>query len=87
MNRRMSRMRSEAQTDDSRQSGTVKDPVCGMVIAPDKAALLAHAQKSGVPELWAPRAVLVVGAIPVLGSGKVDLAATLALARQTRPLL
>ena len=53
----------------------------------DKAALLAHAQNAGFPELWVPRAVLVVGAIPVLGSGKVDLAATVALARHTRPLL
>ncbi|MEQ1710429.1 MAG: AMP-binding protein [Hyphomicrobium sp.] len=53
----------------------------------EKGALLQHAQKGGFPELWAPKAVLVVGAIPVLGSGKVDLAAAHALAKQTRPLL
>lgn len=53
----------------------------------DKAALLAHARGSGFPELWVPKAVLVVGAIPVLGSGKVDLAAARELARSTRPLL
>ncbi len=53
----------------------------------EKAALQAHARASGFPELWVPKAILVVGAIPVLGSGKVDLAATLAMARQTRALL
>lgn len=53
----------------------------------DKSALLVHAQEEGFPELWAPKAVLVVASIPVLGSGKVDLAATHALARNTRPLL
>jgi acyl-[acyl-carrier-protein]-phospholipid O-acyltransferase/long-chain-fatty-acid--[acyl-carrier-protein] ligase len=53
----------------------------------DKAAILEHAQRQGFPELWVPKAILVVPAIPVLGSGKVDLAATLALARHTRPLL
>jgi len=53
----------------------------------DKAALLDHARSSGFPELWVPKAVLVVGSIPVLGSGKVDLAATRELARSVRPLL
>lgn len=53
----------------------------------DKAALLAFAKSQGMPELWVPRAVLVVGSIPVLGSGKVDLSATVDLVRQTRPLL
>lgn len=53
----------------------------------DKAALLAHARCSGFPELWVPKAVLVVGQIPVLGSGKVDLAAARELARKSRPLL
>ncbi len=53
----------------------------------DKAAVLAFAKSQGVPELWVPRAVLVVGSIPVLGSGKVDLSATLDLVRHTRPLL
>lgn len=53
----------------------------------EKPALQAHARASGFPELWVPKAILVVGAIPVLGSGKVDLAATQAMARQTRALL
>ena len=52
-----------------------------------KDALLAHARKEGFPELWVPKALLVVPAIPVLASGKVDLQATLEMARQTRPLL
>ncbi|MFN3868024.1 MAG: AMP-binding protein [Hyphomicrobiaceae bacterium] len=53
----------------------------------DKAALLAFAKAQGMPELWVPKAVLVVPSIPVLGSGKVDFAATLDLVRHTRPLL
>ncbi len=53
----------------------------------DRAALHAHAQSHGFPELWVPRAMLVVGSIPVLGSGKTDLAATLAMVRQTRSML
>lgn len=53
----------------------------------DKHALIAHAKAEGIPELWVPRAILVVGTIPVMGTGKVDLPATTALARATRPLL
>lgn len=53
----------------------------------DRAALLAHAQAQGYPEFWAPRAILVTAAIPVLGSGKIDYAATQELARTMRPLL
>ena len=53
----------------------------------DKAQLLAHAKASGFPELWVPRAVMVVGSIPVSGTGKVDFQATLAMTRQARPLL
>jgi len=52
-----------------------------------KEALLAHARKEGFPELWVPKAVLVVPAVPVLASGKVDLQATQEMARQARPLL
>ena len=36
----------------------------------DKGVLLAHAQAAGFPEIWVPKAVMVVPAIPVLGSGK-----------------
>jgi acyl-[acyl-carrier-protein]-phospholipid O-acyltransferase/long-chain-fatty-acid--[acyl-carrier-protein] ligase len=53
----------------------------------DKSALLERAKADGFAELWVPRAILVVGQIPVLGSGKVDLPATTELARATRPLL
>jgi acyl-[acyl-carrier-protein]-phospholipid O-acyltransferase/long-chain-fatty-acid--[acyl-carrier-protein] ligase len=53
----------------------------------DKDALLAHARSEGFPELWVPKAILVVANIPVLGSGKVDLPATQELVRQTRALL
>lgn len=53
----------------------------------DKASLLKHARSQGFPELWAPKAVMVVKAIPVMGSGKVDLPATTAMAQNARPLL
>ncbi len=50
-----------------------------------KDELLAHARKEGFPELWVPKSLLVVSAIPVLASGKVDLQATHELANQARP--
>ena len=50
-----------------------------------KAALQAHARKEGFPELWIPKAILIVEAVPVLGSGKVDLAATQRLALRNHP--
>ncbi|MGZ5851772.1 MAG: AMP-binding protein [Hyphomicrobium sp.] len=50
-----------------------------------KDELLAHARKEGFPELWVPKALLVVPAIPVLASGKIDLQATHELAAQPRP--
>ena len=53
----------------------------------DKAALQARAKADGFPELWVPRAIMVVGQIPVLGSGKVDFPGTIEMARQARPLL
>jgi acyl-[acyl-carrier-protein]-phospholipid O-acyltransferase/long-chain-fatty-acid--[acyl-carrier-protein] ligase len=53
----------------------------------DRGELLAHAQAQGYPELWVPRAVLVTGAIPVLGSGKTDYAGARELALTMRPLL
>ena len=53
----------------------------------DRDALAAYARAQGFAELAVPKAILVVAAIPVMGTGKVDLPATLALARQTRPLL
>ncbi len=53
----------------------------------DKAALAGHARDQGVAELWVPKALLVTQQIPILGSGKVDYAATLEMAREARPLL
>ncbi len=53
----------------------------------DRDALQKRAKFDGFPELWIPRAVRVVGAIPILGSGKIDYAATAELARMMRPLL
>lgn len=50
----------------------------------DRQSLLAHAKRGGFPELWIPKSVLVVAEIPILGSGKVDLPATLKLATSLR---
>jgi acyl-[acyl-carrier-protein]-phospholipid O-acyltransferase/long-chain-fatty-acid--[acyl-carrier-protein] ligase len=52
-----------------------------------KDALLEYARKEGFPELWVPKALLVVASIPVLATGKVDLQATREMARKVRPLL
>ncbi len=53
----------------------------------DHAVLLEHSRRQGFPQLWVPKHILVVANIPVMGSGKVDLPATAALVRQSRPLL
>jgi acyl-[acyl-carrier-protein]-phospholipid O-acyltransferase/long-chain-fatty-acid--[acyl-carrier-protein] ligase len=53
----------------------------------DRSALQAAAKLQGFPELWVPRAILVTGSIPVLGNGKIDYGATLALAASRRSLL
>lgn len=52
----------------------------------DRDVLLAHSRGQGFPELWVPKAILVSG-IPVLGSGKVDYAATVEMARRLRAML
>ena len=52
----------------------------------DRAALLAYAQARGFAELWVPRVIMTVAAIPVLGSGKTDFPATLAMVRETRSI-
>jgi acyl-[acyl-carrier-protein]-phospholipid O-acyltransferase / long-chain-fatty-acid--[acyl-carrier-protein] ligase len=53
----------------------------------DRAAFHAHAKAEGVSELFIPRAILVVAAIPVLGSGKVDYGSTAELAKAQRALI
>lgn len=53
----------------------------------DRAALLAHGRQEGVSELFIPRAILVVAAVPVLGSGKVDYMATATLAKSMRSMI
>jgi acyl-[acyl-carrier-protein]-phospholipid O-acyltransferase / long-chain-fatty-acid--[acyl-carrier-protein] ligase len=52
----------------------------------DRDALLAHARDQGFSELWLPKAMLSAQ-IPVLGSGKVDYAATAEMVRRLRPML
>lgn len=53
----------------------------------DKTTLAEYAREQGFTELWVPKALLVTQQIPILGSGKVDYAATLEMAREARPLL
>jgi acyl-[acyl-carrier-protein]-phospholipid O-acyltransferase / long-chain-fatty-acid--[acyl-carrier-protein] ligase len=52
----------------------------------DKALIIPHFKKAGVPELWAPRAMLVVPGIPVMGSGKVDYPGTADMVKARRGL-
>jgi acyl-[acyl-carrier-protein]-phospholipid O-acyltransferase / long-chain-fatty-acid--[acyl-carrier-protein] ligase len=54
--------------------------------AADREALAAHARDQGFPELWVPKAILVA-AIPILGNGKIDYAATVEMAKTLRPML
>jgi acyl-[acyl-carrier-protein]-phospholipid O-acyltransferase / long-chain-fatty-acid--[acyl-carrier-protein] ligase len=56
-------------------------------IEASKDDLLAHARREGFPDLWVPREILVVPAVPVLASGKIDLQATVEMARQARPAM
>lgn len=53
----------------------------------DRAEFLAFAKREGTPELYVPRAVLVVANIPVLGSGKIDFPTTVELVKSMRPLI
>ena len=47
--------------------------------AGDRSDLIKHAQANGVSELYIPRTVRVVDAVPVLGTGKIDYASIQAL--------
>lgn len=53
----------------------------------DKDTIVKHMKEEGLPTLWVPKAILVVPAVPVLGSGKIDLLATIELVRNKIPLL
>jgi acyl-[acyl-carrier-protein]-phospholipid O-acyltransferase/long-chain-fatty-acid--[acyl-carrier-protein] ligase len=48
----------------------------------DSPALLAHARASGIAEIAVPRTILIVDALPLLATGKVDYVATTAMARE-----
>ena len=56
-------------------------------VAASKDDLLAYARREGFPDLWVPKEILVVPAVPVLASGKIDLQATVEMARLARPAL
>ena len=45
-----------------------------------RAALSAAARESGLPEIFVPRAIVSVPAVPILGSGKIDYPAVARLA-------
>lgn len=53
----------------------------------DRSNLHAYARQEGVSELYVPRAILVVSAVPVLGSGKVDYVAAAELAKNMRAMI
>ena len=85
---------AELWPDGQHVAVTLPDPKKGEqiilvsdVASADRMALLAHAQSCGYSELWVPRAVLVTNAIPILGTGKVDVVATTELAKSMRSML
>lgn len=53
----------------------------------DRAALIAHFKAEGASELFLPRAILVLGTIPVLGSGKIDYVTTAETAKSMRAMI
>ncbi len=52
----------------------------------DRAEITPFFRDAGVPELWAPRSLLVTTGIPVMGSGKVDYPAVAELVKSRRGL-
>jgi acyl-[acyl-carrier-protein]-phospholipid O-acyltransferase/long-chain-fatty-acid--[acyl-carrier-protein] ligase len=52
-----------------------------------RADMLSYAKQEGVPELWVPKAIMVVDAIPMLGSGKADYAGAQRLVEERISLL
>ena len=72
---------SELWPDHSHVAVTIDDGRKGerIVLVTDREnaarpEMLEHARREGVPELWVPKSIMVVDAIPVLGSGKADYA-------------
>ena len=53
----------------------------------ERSALMAHAKAQGFPELWVPKAVLVLETIPMLGTGKLDYAGAVEMASNMRSML
>lgn len=53
----------------------------------DRSEFIASAKEQGAAELQIPRAILVVGAIPVLGSGKIDYPAAIDVVKRMRALI
>lgn len=53
----------------------------------NRADFLNYAKAEGVPELWVPKSVMIVDAIPVLGSGKTDYAGAQRLVETNSSLL
>jgi acyl-[acyl-carrier-protein]-phospholipid O-acyltransferase/long-chain-fatty-acid--[acyl-carrier-protein] ligase len=85
---------SQLWSDHSHVAVSIEDGKKGekVVLVTDRetasrAELLAYAKHEGVPELWVPRAILVVDAIPVLGSGKADYASAQRLVEEREGLL
>jgi acyl-[acyl-carrier-protein]-phospholipid O-acyltransferase / long-chain-fatty-acid--[acyl-carrier-protein] ligase len=76
-------MANELWDQNTHVADRVSDPRKGesLVLVTDKPdatidALQAFARQAGISELWVPRRIVQVPAIPVLGSGKIDLSAT-----------
>jgi acyl-[acyl-carrier-protein]-phospholipid O-acyltransferase/long-chain-fatty-acid--[acyl-carrier-protein] ligase len=85
---------SQLWSDNSHVAVSVEDGKKGekVLLVTDReiasrAELLAYARQEGVPELWVPRAILVVDSIPVLGSGKADYASAQRLVEEREGLL
>lgn len=53
----------------------------------DRSEFIASAKEQGAAELQIPRAILVVGSIPVLGSGKIDYPAATEVVKRMRALI
>jgi acyl-[acyl-carrier-protein]-phospholipid O-acyltransferase / long-chain-fatty-acid--[acyl-carrier-protein] ligase len=51
----------------------------------ERSVVQAAAKEQGIPELWVPRAIVVVGQIPILASGKVDFMAANEIYKALKP--